>query len=79
VFANKVLRRTFGCKGEEVTGKQRKLHNKELQNLYCYPYIIRVIKPRMRQVSHILGMGDTKNVQKILVWKPKGRDHLTDP
>jgi len=45
VFENRVLRGIFGSKRDEVTGEWRKIHNEELDNLYCSPYIIRVIKP----------------------------------
>jgi hypothetical protein len=44
VFENRVLRRIFGPKRDEVTGEWRKLHNKELQDLYSSPSIIRIIK-----------------------------------
>jgi hypothetical protein len=44
VFENRVLRRIFGPKGDEVTGKWRRLHNKELYTLYSSPNIIRLIK-----------------------------------
>jgi hypothetical protein len=46
VFENRVLRRIFGPKRDEVTGDWRKLHNKELHNLYFFPNIIRMIKSR---------------------------------
>jgi hypothetical protein len=46
VFENIVLRGTFGPKGGEVTGERRKLHNKELHDLYCSSNIVRVIKSR---------------------------------
>jgi len=46
VFENRVLRRIFGPKRDEVTEEWRKLHNKELSNLYCSPNIVRVIKSR---------------------------------
>ena len=44
VFANRVLRRIFGPKRDEVTGEWRKLHNEELNDLYCSPNIVQVIK-----------------------------------
>ena len=44
VFENRVLRRIFGPKRDEVTGEWRKLHNEELSDLYCSPNIVRVIK-----------------------------------
>jgi hypothetical protein len=46
VFENRVLRRVFGPKRDEVTGEWRKLHNEELNDLYCSPNTVRVIKSR---------------------------------
>jgi hypothetical protein len=46
VFENRVLRRIFGPKRDEVTGEWRTLHNEELRNLYSSPSIIRIIKAR---------------------------------
>jgi hypothetical protein len=46
VFENRVLRRIFGPKRDEVTGERRKLHNEELHDLYSLPSIIRMIKSR---------------------------------
>jgi hypothetical protein len=57
-----VLRRIFEPKGDEVTGGWRKLHNKELHNLYSCPSIIRMIKSRrMRWVGAVAHMGDEKD------------------
>jgi hypothetical protein len=54
VFENKVLRRLFGPKRDEVTGGWRKLHNKELHNLYSFPGIINIITSRrMRWAGHV--------------------------
>jgi len=44
VFENRVLRRIFGSKRDKVTGEWRKLHNEELNDMYCSPKIVRVIK-----------------------------------
>jgi hypothetical protein len=54
VFENRVLRRIFGPKRDEVTGGWSQLDNEELRNSYCSPSIIRMIKSRkMRRVEHV--------------------------
>jgi len=47
VFENRVLRRVFGSKRDEVTGERKKLHNEERSDLYCLPNIVRVVKSRI--------------------------------
>jgi hypothetical protein len=79
VFENRVLRRIFGPKRDEVTGGWRKLHNEELRNLYSSLNIIRMIKSRrMRWTGNIARMGEKRNAYRILVGKleekrPRGR------
>ena len=54
VFENRVLRRVFGPKRDEVTEEWRKLHNEELSDLYSLPNIVRVVKSRrMRWAGHV--------------------------
>ena len=61
VFENMVLRRIFGPRRDEVTGECRRLHNEELNDLYCSPNIVRVIKwRRMRWTGHVERMGEER-------------------
>ena len=80
VFENMVLRRIFGPRRDEVTGDWRRLHNEELNDLYCSPNIVRVIKlRRMTWAGHVAHMGEERRVYRVLVGKPEGRRPLGRP
>jgi len=80
VFENRVLRRVFGPKGQEVTGEWRKLHNEELNYLYSSSNIVRVIKlRRMRWAGHVAQMGERRGLCRVLVGKREGKGPLGRP
>jgi hypothetical protein len=80
VFENRVLRRVFGPKRDEVTGEWRKLHNEELNDLYTLPSIVRMVKSRrMRWAEHVARMGEDRGVHSVLVGKPEGKKPLERP
>jgi hypothetical protein len=80
VFENRVLRRIFRPKRDEVTGDWRKLHNEELNNLYSSPNIVRVIKSRrMGWAGPVARTVGGRGVYRVLVGKPEGKKPLGRP
>jgi len=80
VFVNRALRRIFGLKTDEMTGEWGKLHNEELNDLYCSPINVWVIKSRrMTWTGHVVRMGEGRGVYRVLVGKPEGRRPLGRP
>jgi hypothetical protein len=76
VFENRVLRRIFGPKRDEVTGGWRKPHNEELHGLHSSPSIVRVIKARrMRWAGHVARMGEVRGHTTFWLGGLKGEDH----
>ena len=80
VFENKVLRKIFGAKKDEITGDWRKLHNAELHGLYSSPNIFRSLKSRrLRWAGHVARMGQSRNACRVLVGKPEEKRPLRRP
>jgi hypothetical protein len=80
VFENRVLRRIFGPKRDEMTGEWRKLHNEELLDLYSSPSKISMIKSRrMRWAGHVARMGEKRNAYRLFMGKPGRKRPLGRP
>ena len=76
VFENRVLRRVFGPMRDEVTGELRKLHKKELNDLYFLPNIVQVVKSRrLRWAGHVARMGEGRGVHRFWWGNLRERDH----
>ena len=80
IFENRMLRKVFGPKRNEVRGEWRKLHNEELRDHYSLPNNVRVVKSRrMRWAGHVARMGERRVVHRVLVGKPEGKRPLGRP
>jgi hypothetical protein len=80
VFENRVLRRIFGPKRDEVTKEWRKLNNEELKDLHSSPNIVRVMKSRrMRWAEYVARMAEMRDVYRILVGNPEVKRPLERP
>jgi len=79
-FENRVLRRVFGPKRDEVKGEWRKLYNEELRDLSSLPNIVGVVKSRrLRWVGHMARMGQGRGVHRVLPGKREGKRQLGNP
>jgi hypothetical protein len=78
-FEDRVLRRIFGLKRDEITGDWRRLHNEELYDLYSSPNISRMIQITIRWMGHVTRVGDRRGAYRVLVGKPEGNRTLGRP
>jgi len=80
VFENRVLRGIFGPNRDEVRGEWKKLHNEDLNDAYCSPNIIQMIKSsRMRWTGHVARVGERRGAYWVLVGKPEGKGPFGRP
>ena len=80
VYENRVLRRIFGPKKDEITGEWKELHNEELNDLYSSsPTLVLIIKSRVRWAGHVARMGEGRSVYRVLVGKPEEKRPLGRP
>ena len=80
VFKNRVLRRIFGPRRDELTGEWRIMRKEELNDLYSSPNIVRLIKwRRMRWAGHVARMGEERGTYRVLLGKSEGRGPLGRP
>ena len=80
VIENKILRKIFGAKEDEITGEWRKLHNFELRVLYSSPDIISNLKSRrLRSAGHVARMEQSRNAYRVFVGEPEGKGPLGKP
>ena len=77
VLENRLPRRIFGPKRDEVTEEWRKAHHEELNDLYCSPNIVRVLKSRKKRwAGHVAHLGERRGLYRVLVGKPEGKRPL---
>ena len=80
MFENWVFRELLGPKRDEVTGEWRRLHNEELNDLYCSPNFVRVIKSiRMMWAGHVARLVERRGVYRVVEGKPEGKRPLRRP
>jgi hypothetical protein len=75
VFENRVLRRIFGPKRDELTRSWRKLHNEELHNLYFSPDVVRMVKSRKTRWAGHVARSEWKRAYEALVRNPQGKKY----
>ena len=80
MFENKVLRKIFGAKRDEITGECRKLHKAKLHSLYSSPNIIKNLKSRrLRWAGHVARTEQFRNAYRVSVGKPESKRPLVCP